>query len=112
MAGLSRNKGKAGEREIARILTELTGHEVRSRVRQHDGDDDLVGVPGWSIEAKRYKAAPPALAGAVVGAGRGAEPPHQCTARAVLSGRPGRVARRVACWPAHDAQAAPAIAPL
>lgn len=61
MAGLSRNKGKAGERELARILTELTGHEVRRRVRQHDGDDDLVGVPGWAIEAKRYKAAPPAL---------------------------------------------------
>ena len=44
MAGLSRNKGKAGERELARLLAELTGHDVRRRVRQHDGDDDLVGV--------------------------------------------------------------------
>lgn len=61
MAGLSRNKGKAGERELARLLADLTGHDVRRRVRQHDGDDDLVGVPGWSIEAKRYKNAPPAL---------------------------------------------------
>lgn len=47
------------ERELARLLADLTGHDVRRRVRQHDGDDDLVGVPGWSIEAKRYKAAPP-----------------------------------------------------
>jgi Holliday junction resolvase len=61
MAGLSRNKGKAGERELARLLADLTGHDVRRRVRQHDGDDDLEGLPGWSIEAKRYKAAPPAL---------------------------------------------------
>ena len=60
MAGLSRNKGKTGERELAHLLADLTGHDVRRRVRQHDGDDDLVGVPGWSIEVKRYKAAPPA----------------------------------------------------
>lgn len=58
MGGLSRNKGKAGERELAALLKELTGHDVRRRVRQHDGDDDLMGLPGWSIECKRYATAP------------------------------------------------------
>ena len=37
MAGLSRNKGKAGERELVRLLKDMTGHNVRRRVRQ----------PGW-----------------------------------------------------------------
>lgn len=50
----SRNKGKAGEREIAALVRELTGWEVRRRVRQHEGDSDLEGVPGWSVEVKRY----------------------------------------------------------
>lgn len=61
MGGLSRNKGKAGERELAALLSELTGRDVRRRVRQHDGDDDLMGLPGWSIECKRYASAPLAL---------------------------------------------------
>jgi hypothetical protein len=50
----SRNKGKAGEREIASLVRDLTGWEVRRRVRQHEGDSDLEGVPGWSVEVKRY----------------------------------------------------------
>lgn len=54
----SRNKGKAGEREIAALVAELTGFDVRRRVRQHDGDSDLEGVPGWSIEVKRHAKAP------------------------------------------------------
>lgn len=58
---LSRQKGKAGERELASLLSALTGHDVRRRVRQHDGDDDLVGLPGWSVEGKRYAAITPAL---------------------------------------------------
>lgn len=61
MGGASRNKGKAGERELAGLLTTLTGHEVRRRVRQHDGDSDLEGLPGWCIEAKRYASATPAV---------------------------------------------------
>lgn len=60
MGAMSRTKGKAGEREVAAILAELTGHHVRRRVRQHDGDDDLMGLPGWSVEVKRYETAPPA----------------------------------------------------
>lgn len=55
MSAMQRNKGKAGEREIAKIIKDLTGWDVRRRVRQHDGDSDLVGVPGWSVEVKRHK---------------------------------------------------------
>ena len=50
----SRTKGKAGEREIAALLRDLTGHEVRRRVRQREGDSDLEGIPGWCIEVKRH----------------------------------------------------------
>jgi len=60
MSAMSRTKGQAGERELALLLRELTGHDVRRRVRQHDGDSDLEGVPGWSIECKRHAAAPAA----------------------------------------------------
>lgn len=61
MGGLSRTKGKVGERELASLLSALTGYTVARRVRQHDGDDDLMGLPGWSIECKRYATATPAL---------------------------------------------------
>ena len=58
MGAMSRTKGKAGERELARLVSDLTGWEVKRRVRQHEGDSDLDGVPGWSIEVKRHKVAP------------------------------------------------------
>jgi hypothetical protein len=54
MGATSRTKGKAGEREVAAIVRDLTGHEVRRKVRQHAGDHDLEGVPGWCLEVKRY----------------------------------------------------------
>ncbi len=54
MGALSRNKGKLGEREIAALLAELTGCDVRRRVRQHEGDSDLEGLPGWCVEVKRH----------------------------------------------------------
>lgn len=60
MSGMQRNKGKAGEREIAGLLRDLTGWDVQRRVRQHDGDSDLLGVPGWAVEVKRC--AKPAMA--------------------------------------------------
>ena len=60
MGAASRDKGKAGERELARLLCELTGRDVRRRVRQHEGDSDLEGVPGWAIECKRYATVKPA----------------------------------------------------
>ncbi len=57
MTAMSRTKGKAGEREVAALVRNLTGWEVRRRVRQHAGDSDLEGVPGWSVEVKRHAGA-------------------------------------------------------
>ena len=39
------------------MIRDLTGWDVQRRVRQHDGDSDLVGVPGWSIEVKNCQKA-------------------------------------------------------
>ncbi len=50
---LSRAKGQRGERELAGIVAALTGWECRRRVRQHAGDSDIEGIPGWSVEVKR-----------------------------------------------------------
>ncbi|WP_338416377.1 hypothetical protein [uncultured Sphaerotilus sp.] len=47
-------KGKSGEREVAALLRELIGLDVRRRVSQYSQDSDLVGVPGWSVEVKRH----------------------------------------------------------
>ena len=57
MSAMQRTKGQAGEREIAGIVRDLTGWDVRRRVRQHGGDSDLEGVPGWSVEVKRHRTA-------------------------------------------------------
>ena len=51
----SRRKGRAGECEIAGILRDLLGVNAKRRVRQHDGDSDLEGLEGWSVEVKRAK---------------------------------------------------------
>lgn len=52
----SRNKGKAGELELARILRE---HGYQSRRGQQycgtSGDADVVGIPGVHIEVKRVE---------------------------------------------------------
>jgi len=54
MTGLrSRTKGLRAEQELANLLREITGQDVRRRVRQHRGDSDLEGLPGWAIECKR-----------------------------------------------------------
>ena len=50
----SRTKGQAGEREIATILRDLTGWQIKRKCRQHPGDSDLEGIPGWSVEVKRH----------------------------------------------------------
>jgi hypothetical protein len=57
MGSKSRDKGARGELEIAAIIRDLTGYNVQRRVRQHDGDSDLEGIPGWSVEVKRHKTA-------------------------------------------------------
>ena len=61
VGAMARTKGAAGERELARLLTEVTGHDITRRVRNFKGEDDLQGLPGWSIEAKRYKTITPGL---------------------------------------------------
>ena len=57
MSAMQRTKGQTGEREIAGIVRDLTGWNVRRRVRNHAGDSDLEGVPDWSVEVKRHRAA-------------------------------------------------------
>jgi len=54
---MQRTKGQAGERECAALIADLTGWKVTRRVRNHAGDSDLVGVPGWSVEVKRHRTA-------------------------------------------------------
>jgi len=54
MGKKSRTKGKSGEREIAVLVRDLTGWDVKRRVRQYEGDSDLEGVPGWCVEVKRH----------------------------------------------------------
>ena len=53
----SRNKGRAGEQEVARILRDELGIAVTRNWQQQaaEGGADIVGVPGWSIEVKRAK---------------------------------------------------------
>ncbi|MEX8495485.1 hypothetical protein [Sphaerotilus sp.] len=57
MGAMQRTKGQTGEREAAALIRDLTGWDVRRRVRQHGGDSDLEGVPGWSVEIKRHASA-------------------------------------------------------
>ena len=57
MGAMQRTKGATAEREIASILRDLANWDVRRRVRQHDGDSDLEGIPNWSAEVKRHATA-------------------------------------------------------
>jgi len=61
MGSMSRTKGASGERELAALLSELSGRRIVRRVRQHAGDSDLLGLDPWCIESKRARAAPMAL---------------------------------------------------
>jgi hypothetical protein len=64
MSKMSREKGKEGEREIVRLLRqELKDlwdvEEIRRNHQQAEkGGSDLVGVPFFAIEVKRYKVNP------------------------------------------------------
>ena len=53
----SRNKGKVGEREAAKVLSELLGTEVRRAQQFAGGIDsaDIIGVPGLHVEVKRVE---------------------------------------------------------
>lgn len=48
----SRRKGQNGERAVAEELRELLGLDIRRRVRNYQGEDDLTGLEGWSVEVK------------------------------------------------------------
>ena len=59
MSSMQRTKGQSGERELAGLIRDLTGWDARRRVRQHDGDSDVEGITGWSVEVKRHATALP-----------------------------------------------------
>lgn len=50
----SKQKGKQGELEVAKILREH-GYEARRGVQYQGGQDspDVIGIPGYHIEVKR-----------------------------------------------------------
>jgi hypothetical protein len=55
---MQRNKGRAGEQEVARILRDQLGVDItRAWQRQaaRTRNSDLDGLPGWAVEVKRAK---------------------------------------------------------
>lgn len=54
----SRAKGAAGEREFIKELGEYLGDQVLKRNLEQTrvGGHDIVGLDGWAIEIKRYRA--------------------------------------------------------
>lgn len=60
MGAMSRRKGAAFEREVANMIRDNLGYDCKRNLEQYQaGGDDLTGVPGWSIECKRYAAVTP-----------------------------------------------------
>ena len=70
---------------------------MRRRVRQHEADSDLEGVPGWSIECKRYRQRDPAATWPADGAQAVAQA-NRASALPVLFYRLDRAEWRAA-WP-------------
>ena len=96
MSAMQRRKGATGERELAAEIHAATGWNVQRRCRQHEGDSDLEGVPGWSVESKRHATATP---GQVAAWWRQTvEQAERAGERPVLFYRQNRGAWR-ACWP-------------
>lgn len=57
MGKLSRDKGKRGEREVAKLLRDH-GFDGAQRGRQYQGGDDspdVRGLPGFHVEVKRVE---------------------------------------------------------
>lgn len=48
----ARAKGARAERQVAAVIADLTGWQIKRRVRNHAGDSDLDGVPGFCVEVK------------------------------------------------------------
>lgn len=60
MGGMSRRKGAAFEREIANMIRDDLGLDAKRNLMQTaEGGHDLLGVPGWAIECKRYASCTP-----------------------------------------------------
>lgn len=56
MSATQRRKGAAGERELARLLTEELGVDIWRNLEQvRSGGADLLGLACWSIEVKRQE---------------------------------------------------------
>lgn len=53
MGKLSREKGKAGERELFGLLSDLLGTVVKRNVNARKGDCDSLDLAGWACEVKR-----------------------------------------------------------
>jgi hypothetical protein len=53
MSAGSRAKSQAGEREVAALIRDLTGWQVRRCARQHESGSGFEGVPGWLVEVRR-----------------------------------------------------------
>lgn len=49
----NRRRGQDGERELANTLGELLGITLKRRVRNHEGESDITGLEGFSVEVKR-----------------------------------------------------------
>lgn len=58
MGKASRDKGKRGERELAALLREhgFSAERGFSQCRGGDVSADVIGLPGWHCEVKRYAA--------------------------------------------------------
>lgn len=51
----SRNKGASGEREVCKILSGITGVEIKRSLDVRTGGADITCIPGISVEVKRKK---------------------------------------------------------
>lgn len=49
----NRRKGQTGERELANLLGDMLGINLKRRVRNHEGESDITGLEGFSVEVKR-----------------------------------------------------------
>ena len=58
----SRNKGAAAEREVIGLIEDHLGVRCKRNLMQTaEGGHDLIGLPGWAVEVKRYASATNAI---------------------------------------------------
>nr|WP_320050743.1 hypothetical protein [uncultured Desulfuromonas sp.] len=56
MGAMQRNKGAAGERELAKLLSDELGADItRNLLQTREGGHDLDGLTGWALEVKRQE---------------------------------------------------------